>query len=272
MSTPPGAPPAGPSFLESRMFYVGASLLCSVLLVTVLSLAMTEGSTWAKLVLDMTSADQTFPYPFTIQNFLFMLLAAGIGDVLYRRSCIGRETRALASSLLPEDEQAMVTPEDVPLLRRRVRSARMYAPGYVCTLIDESLTYFQSNRSAANTHQLLNSLVELELHRVDLRYTSLRYLCWLIPTIGFIGTVVGIAGGLSFMTFGGEGADTAAQMQPVIDSLALAFNTTIMALVFSAILVQLTQSTQQREEEAMNQASEYCLRNLINRLFAPPTS
>jgi biopolymer transport protein ExbB/TolQ len=272
MSQPQGVAQPSTSFVESRTFYQGASLVCGALLITILSLALTEGSTEAKLILDMTSEDQTFPYPFTIQNFLFLLLAAGIGDVLYRRSATSRELRALHSNLLPEEDQSMVTPDDVARLRHKVRSSSTYAPGYVCTLIDESLTYFQSNRSAANTHQLLNSLIELELHRVDLRYTFLRYVCWLIPTIGFIGTVVGIAGGLSYMTFGGEGADAATQMKPVIDSLALAFNTTIMALIFSAILVQLTQSAQRREEEAINSASEYCLRNLINRLYTPPAN
>ena len=272
MSNLQGVAQPSSQFIESRAFYIGASLMCGLLLVTILSLALTEGSTAGKLILDMTSDDQTFPYPFTIQNFLFLLLAAGIGDVAYRRSCIGRELRALASSLLPEEDQSMVTPDDVPGLRRKVRSSSTYAPGYVCTLIDESLTYFQSNRSAANTHQLLNSLIDLELHRVDLRYTLLRYLCWVVPTIGFIGTVVGIAGGLSYMTFGTEAADAATQMKPVIDSLALAFNTTIMALIFSAILVQLTQSAQQKEEEAINSASEYCLRNLINRLYSPTSS
>ena len=34
-------------------------------------------------------------------------------------------------------------------------------------------------------------------HEVDTRYSTLRYLVWVIPTIGFIGTVVGIAAALN---------------------------------------------------------------------------
>ena len=44
---------------------------------------------------------------------------------------------------------------------------------------------------------VMNSSLELIAHRLDLRYSMLRYLVWLLPTLGFIGTVVGIAGALS---------------------------------------------------------------------------
>ena len=58
-------------------------------------------------------------------------------------------------------------------------------------------------------------------------------------------------------------------MNQVISSLSVAFNTTIVALFFSAILVLLAQFTQRSEEAAINQTADYCLKNLVNRLFVP---
>ena len=46
-------------------------------------------------------------------------------------------------------------------------------------------------------NNMFNSSLELFQHEVELRYNTLRYIVWLIPTLGFIGTVVGIALALS---------------------------------------------------------------------------
>ena len=49
--------------------------------------------------------------------------------------------------------------------------------------------------------------------------------------------------------------------------LGLAFNTTFLALILAAILVFLQHIAQGREEEALNSTGQYCLDNLINRLY-----
>ena len=45
---------------------------------------------------------------------------------------------------------------------------------------------------------VLNSSLELYLHEIDLRYSIMRYLTWLIPSLGFIGTVMGIMFALQY--------------------------------------------------------------------------
>ena len=49
--------------------------------------------------------------------------------------------------------------------------------------------------------------------------------------------------------------------------LGVAFYTTLLALILSAILVFIMSIVQGREEYALNQAGQYCLDNLINRLI-----
>jgi len=97
---------------------------------------------------------------------------------------------------------------------------------------------------------------------VDLRYSMLRYIVWVIPTVGFIGTVVGIATALT-------GIDPEQpDLQMLTGKLGVAFNTTLVALMFSAILVFLLHVVQSQEEQSVNLAGSYCLRNLINRLYS----
>ena len=83
----------------------------------------------------------------------------------------------------------------------------------------------------------------------------------MIPTIGFVGTVVGIGATLAAV----DPANP--DLQVLTARLAVAFNTTLVALVMSAVLVFLMHGVQRKEESALNDAGMYTLRNLINRLY-----
>ena len=109
---------------------------------------------------------------------------------------------------------------------------------------------------------VLNSRLELINHQVDLHYSTIRYVVWVIPTVGFVGTVVGIAQALGLI----DSPDTM-DMGKITHSLGIAFNTTIIALVLSAIIVLLQNVVQKQEESALNISGTYCLKNLINRLY-----
>jgi hypothetical protein len=55
----------------------------------------------------------------------------------------------------------------------------------------------------------------------------------------------------------------------VTERLGVAFSTTLVGLLMSAVLVFLQNVIQAREERALNAAGQYCLDNLINRLYSP---
>ena len=98
-----------------------------------------------------------------------------------------------------------------------------------------------------------------------------RYLVWLIPTLGFIGTVIGIALALSAAGDMPDISDSAAikaWVALITIKLGVAFNTTLVALVMSAVLVFCMNLAQGREEKALNQVGQYCLDRLVNRLIA----
>ncbi len=132
-------------------------------------------------------------------------------------------------------------------------------------LIQRIVTQFQTTRSIDQSNVILNSSLELYLHEIDLRYTMIRYVVWAIPTLGFIGTVVGISLALAFA--GSVDLQDPSLLAELTKRLAVAFNTTLLALVMSAFLVLIQHIVQAFEERAVNQAGQYCLDNLINRLY-----
>ena len=93
----------------------------------------------------------------------------------------------------------------------------------------------------------------------------LRYISWVLPSLGFIGTVIGIALALAYA--GVTDPQDPALLGNLTTKLAVAFNTTIVALLQAMVLVFTMHVVQAREERALNRAGQYCVDNLINRLY-----
>ena len=202
----------------------------------------------------------------SVHLFLWIFFFVGLGELWLRLASSRRRYRALAEGYLPdraEDEKRVLTVDDMPDVYRKVRDA----PTELAALIRRLALRFQAGRSVEQTHQLLDSELELWQYRVDLDYGFLRYVTWLIPTIGFIGTVVGISQALRFAGGGTVAADSAEFLPAVTARLAVAFDTTLVALGMSAVLVFLLHVVQDREERSLEASGAYCLDHLITRLY-----
>ena len=113
----------------------------------------------------------------------------------------------------------------------------------------------------------MTSRVELFLHELELRYNIIRYITWLIPSLGFIGTVIGI---MLALNYAGDrvNVESPEMLYEVTQRLGVAFSTTLLALIMASILVFLQNLIQSREENTLNRAGQHCLDNLINRLYS----
>lgn len=208
-------------------------------------------------------------YPFTVQNLMWIVFAVGLGELVVRIRDATAERAQLRRGYLPEDERTMLLATD---LRRIYATARTAAhPGskgerrFLPRLIQRVVLQFQASRSIDQANALLNSSLELYLHEIDLRYSMVRYVVWLIPTLGFIGTVIGISLALAYA--GSVDIQDPSLLAQLTTKLAVAFNTTLLALAMSAVLVLIQHVVQAQEEGALNRAGQYCLDNLINRLY-----
>ena len=209
-------------------------------------------------------ANSPFVYPFTVQNLMHLLLFVGFGELYCRWRIAEREMALTREGLLPRDFKTVLGFHNLSPIRGRVKDRYDEEHGFLPSLIDLGILQFMASRSVEQTVSVLNSSLELIQHRLDLRYAMLRYLVWVIPTIGFIGTVIGISLALGMIN------PTAAE-QPlgeIAKALGISFYTTLVALVESAILVLLLNLVQAREESALNRAGNQTLTNLINRLHA----
>ncbi|MCP5433143.1 MAG: MotA/TolQ/ExbB proton channel family protein [Alphaproteobacteria bacterium] len=244
--------------LPPRMAILVAVAAGAVLLVLVLGLVAGTGRAGAFW---FGRGSPVFGYPLSIQNLMHVLFALGLAE-LYVRSRVARFERAfIGQGFLPEDEETVLQIKDLGAIRRRVAKSFDGDNGFLPSLIDLAILRLQTSRSVDQAVNVVNASLELIGQRLDLRYQLIRYLIWVIPTVGFIGTVVGIAGALAFVN------PDSMDLKAITGSLAVAFDTTVIALLWSAILVLIQHIVQKEEEMALNQAGHYCLKNLINRVY-----
>jgi len=208
-------------------------------------------------------------WPFTVQNILWVAFFVGLGELSIRWRAGRLEESQIDRGYLPEDEETVLRPgEDMTPIYQKVRSSKYREVCFVPRLIERCVLGFNLNHSADQTNSLLNSSLELYLHEIDLRYNMIRYITWLIPSLGFIGTVIGI---MLALNYAGDRANvqSPAMLYQVTERLGVAFSTTLLALVMASILVFILNVVQGKEENALNKAGQYCLDNLINRLYSP---
>jgi biopolymer transport protein ExbB/TolQ len=252
--------PSGARYLAVGL---GVGLVFLIVLHLVLSGDSPGVQGLAKFLLDIDPG-QAFNWK-SLQNIMWLAFSVGLADVVFRFKSVSDAEKQLQSRFLPEEDGVIVQQKDLAPIYQRVRDAAGQA--YLPAVILQCILQFQSTKSVAQSNEVLTSQAGLLSNRLDLRYTLLRYLSWFIPTLGFIGTVYGIA--LALNAAGLADPEDPKLLAILTGKLSVAFYTTLLALLQSAVLVFLTQWAQKREEMTLNSSVQYCLTNLINRLYAP---
>ncbi|HET6565638.1 MAG TPA: MotA/TolQ/ExbB proton channel family protein [Xanthomonadales bacterium] len=240
-------------------------LVCAVTAVLFVAfLARVLPLDWGKIVLDIERST----WPITVQTVMWVVFFIGLGELAIRWYYGWLEENQIARNYLPEDEETVLRPgADMTPIYQKVRASKYREICFVPRLIERCVLGYNLSHSADQTNSLLNSSLELYIHEIDLRYNIIRYITWLIPSMGFIGTVIGI---MLALNYAGDRANVESpdMLFQVTERLGVAFSTTLVALVMAAVLVFIQSIVQAREERALNQAGQYCLDNLINRLYS----
>jgi len=246
-----------------RLLALFVSMVAAVLAIALMARLLPP--TAAAIMLDIKRET----WPFTIQNALWIAFFAGLGELVLRWRHLQLEESQISRNYLPEDEETVLRPgEDVTPIYQKVRASKYRDTCFVPRLITRCVLGFNLSHSADQTNSLLNSSLELFMHEIELRYNMVRYITWLIPSLGFIGTVVGI---MLALNYAGNRANVESpdMLYQVTERLGVAFSTTLLALVMAAVLVFIQNLVQGGEERVLNRAGQYCLDNLINRLYSP---
>jgi biopolymer transport protein ExbB/TolQ len=210
---------------------------------------------------------QRSTYPFTIQTFEWLAFGFCLGELAMRVRDAGADRAQLRLGLLPEDETTVLQAPELRQIYARARLALRQSsrPFFLPRLIQRAVLQFQANHSVGEATGILTASLELFQHEIDLRYSMIRYTIWVLPTLGFLGTVLGISQALRFA--GAANPRDPTLLHELTQILAVKFDTTLVALSLAAVLVLAQHLIQRYEEAALNAAGQYCIDNLLNRLL-----
>ncbi len=185
---------------------------------------------------------------------------------------IRKQRRAMMIEALPSDIDSEINIHNLSEFHEHIINfPPMLRNTYIVNRIRKALEYFYIRQNNPEVTQMLASQSEIDANKVIGGYSMVKVFLWSIPIMGFIGTVIGIGGAIGGFgaVLGGEAGDMAAIKEPlmnVLDQLGVAFDTTLLALVFSIILSFPASSLQNSEEELITDIDEYCIDNLLRRL------
>ncbi len=199
-----------------------------------------------------------------IQFFTYVAFFWGIFEINDRNHKIGYERKGLALNLLPETEDWVIDREEVMQLKEKVKDQEQQAKYLITDVIKKAIRKFQSSRSdsTGDVLDVVSTQIKINMTKAESKQSLTRYLAWAIPSIGFIGTIMGIAQALGFADQAGDEEG----LKMVTDAMYIAFDTTLLSLFLSIILMWFYHNLQESEDELHTDMEEYVIENLINRI------
>ena len=127
--------------------------------------------------------------------------------------------------------------------------------------LSASLRRYRITGDVQNTSDAVQTSVEALGVRFEADNAMIRYIIWAIPSIGFVGTVRGIGRALSQ-------ADEAlaGDIAGMTASLGTAFNSTLVALLASLVLMLLLHVLQRAQDRRLVDIQAYCEEFLLKRI------
>jgi biopolymer transport protein ExbB/TolQ len=136
--------------------------------------------------------------------------------------------------------------------------------------IERALLNLKNVGNVSDVSEMLRAQAENDESHMDSSYGILSGIIWVIPILGFIGTVVGLSGAI-----GGFGAvlNTDAtvsslreSLAPVTSNLGIAFDTTFVALILAMVVQMIMTVLRKQEELFLDACRDYAHINVISRL------
>jgi biopolymer transport protein ExbB/TolQ len=128
-------------------------------------------------------------------------------------------------------------------------------------ILARGLERYQLTGNSLEVTETVSGRLDIAAEQQDSELSILRYIAWAIPSIGFIGTVRGI--GLAL-----QRADEALEgdISGVTAALGLAFNSTLIALMLSIVLMLGIHLIASQQEGLIIRLQTFCRERFIDRL------
>ncbi len=220
-----------------------------------------------------------FPTMFTqrgpIPYFIVFFSSWSLAIIFLKWKKLSLQKQSLQLIVIPTDLDFVLSSTSVDEVMALVHSTVDDPKQFVLfNRIVVALSNLRNLGRVSDVDDILRSQSETDASSMETSYSLLSGFVWAIPVLGFVGTVLGLSGAI-----GGFGAvlktaedmeKVKAALQDVTAGLSTAFETTLEALVAALVIQLLVTFLKKSEEEFLDDCSEYCTNNLVNKLRIMP--
>lgn len=198
-----------------------------------------------------------------IQGVTYFLCIFGMIEVLHLLGKISDEKKALSQHLLPEKENWLIDAEDANKIKLDMQQIEHTQKFLLTDLIVKACTKYRLSKSSAEVISMVDAQIRSYGEKYESEQAFIGYAAWAVPSVGFIGTVLGIAASLGYA----NEASTPEGIEKVTSMLAVAFDTTLVALVLSIVLMWGIHYLRKQQDALFADINSYIIENLINRFY-----
>ncbi|MFC1488892.1 MotA/TolQ/ExbB proton channel family protein [Thermodesulfobacteriota bacterium] len=196
------------------------------------------------------------------QEACFILMFWALAIMAFKAVTGIRHRALLQKDLIPLAEGVRILPEDTRELSRQIQALPPYQGNALLPrALLAGLQRFSSTRNVQDVADATHAYCSAEGERLESELSMIRYIAWAIPSIGFIGTVRGIGDALGQAHQAIEG-----DIFGVTRSLGVAFNSTLIALLISIVLMFMLHQLQLMQERYVLETELYCEEKLTRHL------
>jgi len=206
---------------------------------------------------------QRGPIPYMTTYFAFVALTQ-LGGLIWH---LRRESRCLELVSEVLSQRSSVDIDAAPSIRREIYSYLKPSAqkGLVISRIRRVLHRIENKGQSSDVAALLSEQAEIDRAILSNSFASIRFIAWLIPILGFIGTIYGMSSAIAeFPTLFGQAAGE--DIGKITNYLGIAFETTLLALIKVAIVQFVVFAVQKRGNQLLNASDEFCLDSLLGKV------
>ncbi len=201
---------------------------------------------------------------------LVFLMGWSVAILFFKTRKLKSQKASMLFDLLPTDISKDITVDSVGKFVKHIQDLPIEPrESFLVNRVMHGLEHFRVRKSNPEAATLLASHSEIDANAVQSSYTLINVFIWAIPILGFIGTVIGISAAVGGFSGSLDQAQDISVLKESLNSvtggLATAFDTTLVALVMSMLVMFPSSSMQKAEEDLLNSVDEYCNENLMKR-------
>lgn len=166
--------------------------------------------------------------------------------------------KLVKDSYFPKGIEPVYLDKDINDLKTKMEEDKKLKDSVLSQIIIRACRKFRTSSSIPEMFEIVSHQVETFRDKLVMDTSAIRFLNWCIPSLGFIGTIIGLSGALALAG--------SADISAITGILGLAFDTTLVALVLNIVLTLKFTELERQTDQILTDFSDFIIDNVINRI------